>query len=85
MTHWNEEFEALVRDVATALPADTPLRADIDLSAHGLDSVAVVALIMRIETTYDIVMPDELLQYSNFATPGALWAVLEKVRNEGAR
>ncbi|WP_181794686.1 acyl carrier protein [Streptomyces sp. WELS2] len=85
MTGWDEEFEALVRGAASRLPAGIPLDTDTDLSAHGLDSVEVVALIMRIETAYGIVMPDELLQYANFATPGALWAVLEKVRGGGAR
>jgi acyl carrier protein len=85
MSGWDREFEALVRGAASRLPADTPLDAGLDLSAHGLDSVEVVALIMRVETAYGIAIPDELLQYANFATPGALWAVLEKVRGGGVR
>jgi diaminopimelate decarboxylase len=49
---------------------------DTNLRAVGLDSMAIVEIVVRIEEAYGIRLPDETLQAETFRTPGDLWAVV---------
>lgn len=57
-------------------PAATKLSADTDLAASGLDSLAMVNLVIDLETTYGIAIPDELLDVELFRSPAALWSAI---------
>ncbi len=67
--------EEKIREVLTesgrlAVPADS-LNSDADLFAVGLDSLAIVNVLMRLEEAFDIELPDSLLSrrsFSNIAT-----------------
>lgn len=52
------------------------LTIDDDLAALGLDSMGVVQLLADIENSYDVELPDEILNEETFATVGSLWGVL---------
>ncbi len=54
---------------------------DRPLTELGLDSVAVIQLMIDIEMTFDVVFPDELLSAETFETAGSLWAVVESLMN----
>lgn len=74
-TPWDSRFEALVtRHVE--LGRDGGLRPDDDLLSHGLDSIAIVELVVSLEETYCIEIPDERLSQQSFTTPGVLWSVV---------
>ncbi|MEV0963193.1 MULTISPECIES: phosphopantetheine-binding protein [unclassified Streptomyces] len=74
-TPWDSRFEALVmRHVE--LGRDGGLRPDDDLPGRGLDSIAIVELVVSLEETYDIEIPDERLTQQSFTTPGTLWSVV---------
>ncbi|KMS72988.1 hypothetical protein ACM01_21035 [Streptomyces viridochromogenes] len=70
---WDSAFESILRSVLRTLSDAEPLRADLELAAAGLDSMASVELLLMLEETYGVEIPDELLQPVTFATAGSLW------------
>src|SRR5579859_3095084 len=52
------------------------LAEDADLFAAGLDSLAIVNVLMSIEEHFDIELPDELLSRRTFASIGAITRVV---------
>ncbi|ASW54619.1 phosphopantetheine-binding protein [Plantactinospora sp. KBS50] len=77
MTPWDARFAELLHDVLPKLPEMT---GDTCLRSHGLDSLATVELLLLLEETYEVSVPDQLLTTENFSTPAALWAMIEQVR-----
>lgn len=76
MTHpWDDRFEDLLRDAVPALKEVT-LTPDLDLVAHGLDSMAIVELLVRVEDVYGARLSDAALGFRTFGTPGSLWAAV---------
>ncbi|KJL23884.1 D-alanine--poly(phosphoribitol) ligase subunit 2 [Microbacterium azadirachtae] len=49
---------------------------DSSLAQAGLDSLALVGLLVDVEDTYGVTIPDELLSQESFATPRVLWATI---------
>jgi acyl carrier protein len=49
---------------------------DQDLAALGLDSLAMVGLLLELEDSFDTSFPDEFLTAQTFATVGSLWAIV---------
>lgn len=47
-----------------------------DLASLGLDSVGMVRLLGALEESYDVELPDEILNEETFATAGSLWRAL---------
>jgi acyl carrier protein len=78
---WDDEFEQVLR---TALPALTEFTAQTCLREQGLDSLATIDMLLRLEASYDIAIPDSLLTADTFATPGSLWQVVTSVRSDQA-
>ena len=76
------DFERLIRDVLPEPPAS--LGPDTDLRAAGLDSMATVELLLRVEEAFGVEVPDRELTAATFATPGALWRVVERRLAGGA-
>ncbi|MBY8848280.1 phosphopantetheine-binding protein [Saccharothrix longispora] len=70
------DFERLIRDVLPGVPPS--LDPDTDLRAAGLDSMATVELLLRVEEAFGVDVPDSELTAATFATPGALWTVVER-------
>lgn len=79
---WDTTFEGLIRQALEQFPPDQELTPDLDFTAAGLDSLAVVELLMHVEEVYGVVIPDELLTSETFATPGSLWAVIAGLGRE---
>ncbi|MDX3225229.1 phosphopantetheine-binding protein [Streptomyces sp. ME19-01-6] len=77
---WNESFEAILRSLLRGLSDDAPLQPEQNLAAVGLDSMASVELLLELEKTFAIEVPDELLQPATFATAGALWQAVSGLR-----
>jgi acyl carrier protein len=59
-----------------AVPVDT-LNDDSDLFAAGLDSLAIVNVLMSLEETFDIELPDDKLSRRTFASIGTIKTVVE--------
>jgi acyl carrier protein len=73
MAEWPQRFE----DVLTShLPGDHAVQAAVPLRDQGVDSLAVVGLIMDLESEFGVVIPDELVTMETFDTPESLWGML---------
>ena len=72
---WAPEFEKVLRP-HLPLAGDRQIRPDADLADLGLDSLALVSLLIDVEETFRVTIPDELLMSATFASAGALWQVV---------
>ncbi|MFC0436892.1 phosphopantetheine-binding protein [Kutzneria buriramensis] len=71
-TPWPAAFADIL---ARHLPlAEGPVPGDAALSDLGLDSLGTVSLVMELEDSLDIAIPDELLVAETFHTAATLWA-----------
>ena len=78
---WDEQFETLMRRALRLMPADQELLPDANSFLLGLDSLAAVDLLVNIELTYDIEIPEDHLTLQTFATPAILWTAVQQVRD----
>jgi acyl carrier protein len=76
---WDDAFEAMLRQRLPFLPADEPLTEDSDLRENGLDSLAIVDLLVTVEGHYDVRFGEEALTVETFATPGRLWQAITAI------
>ena len=81
---WDQAFEDLLRPHLPLLPADEPLGAELSLRAAGLDSLGTVNLLMDVEDTFGVEVPDDDLSFEVFATPSTLWQLVDRLRAEQA-
>jgi acyl carrier protein len=73
--------EILAEAGRLAVPVDA-ISADADLFAAGLDSLAIVNVLMRVEEQFDIELPDEMLQRKTFATITSIDNVVARLSSE---
>lgn len=81
---WDAPFETTLREALPLLPADAPLEGETCLSALGLDSMATIETLLRLEERYEVTFPDEALTSATFSTPASLWGVLTGLRADTA-
>nr|WTB28346.1 phosphopantetheine-binding protein [Streptomyces sp. NBC_00830]WTB35736.1 phosphopantetheine-binding protein [Streptomyces sp. NBC_00830] len=74
-----EEFEGLLRPFLPFLESDEPLTDDADLRDLGLDSLATVELLARLEDHFGIRFADDALRLETFATTRTLWQVVDSL------
>lgn len=77
---WDQEFESTLRLYLPFIGPDTPLRDDTNLRDSGLDSLAMVELLVRLENDYSVRFADEAMSMETFATTQTLWSTLTKMR-----
>lgn len=68
-------FTGLLRSYLP-LAGPGPLRPSDNLMDLGLDSLNTVEILVRLEETFDVQLPDEDLTVETFASVGSLWSVL---------
>ena len=61
---------ALLRE--RVLETAAPLAADADLYALGMDSMAIMQLLILVEEEYGVALPESSLTRENFSTPHQL-------------
>ncbi len=77
---WSPEFEQLLRTHLPDLEAEAPLPADEPLVSLGLDSVHMVGLMVDIEDSIAVAIPEELMTAGTFYRGRTLWLVVEQCR-----
>jgi acyl carrier protein len=80
-TAWDEDFLRILRGYLTLLPEQGELHPDAALGSLGLDSLASIQLLVALEETFDIAIPDDLLNSDTFATARSLWNVVDSLRS----
>ncbi|MEV6975742.1 phosphopantetheine-binding protein [Kitasatospora sp. NPDC093806] len=75
---WDERYESVLTEMLPRLAEEQPLPADLGLRTAGLDSMATVELLVRLEETYQVALPDEELGPESFETVGSLWTVVAR-------
>ncbi|MGZ2357919.1 phosphopantetheine-binding protein [Streptomyces sp. 372A] len=80
---WDKQFESLIRRSLSLLEPDEPLLADLYTPDYGLDSLAMVELMLGIEDAYGISFPDDLVDPGIFTTPQGLWNVVSALCTAG--
>ncbi|WP_034089989.1 phosphopantetheine-binding protein [Streptacidiphilus albus] len=78
---WDARFAQLLGDALPASARGAELTPDYDLKKAGLDSLASIELLVRLESEYRVEFPEETLNGVTFGTPGALWRVLDEQRS----
>ncbi len=70
--------QILTQNGRLAVPVEN-LADDADLFAAGLDSLAIVNVLMSIEEEFDIELPDELLSRRTFASIASITRVVAEL------
>jgi len=78
---WDARFEVLMREALRLLEPGDPLPPDLRTTDYGLDSLAMVELMLGIEETYGISIPDDLVRPQLFSTPETLWEVVDELHD----
>jgi acyl carrier protein len=75
--------EILAENGRLAVPVDS-LDENADLFAAGLDSLAIVNVLMRLEEHFDIELPDEMLQRRSFSSIATIDSVVTRLTGQVA-
>ena len=82
-TQQQQVREILAKNGRLAVPVDT-LSDDSDLFSAGLDSLAIVNVLMSLEEQFDIELPDEMLQRKSFASIATITTIVNSLSQEAA-
>jgi acyl carrier protein len=78
------KLEAVVRPHLRFLEAGSPLPPEEPLGGLGLDSMAAINLLLDLETTFGVQIPDDLLSADTFETFASLEAMFRPLLEQGA-
>ncbi|NUR60580.1 MAG: acyl carrier protein [Catenulispora sp.] len=76
---WDQTFETELRRQLPGLSADAELTPQAPLAAYGLDSLATIALIARLEDAYGVRLPDEAIAPEHFRTAATAWTLISRL------
>jgi acyl carrier protein len=75
--------DILAENGRLAVPVGS-LDENADLFAAGLDSLAIVNVLMRLEEEFDIELPDEMLQRRSFSSIATIDSVVTSLTGQAA-
>jgi acyl carrier protein len=78
------EFLSLISKCTDNEVAPDTIKDSDFLEDVGVDSLKSVTLLLDIESTLGVSIPDELLTAESFATVGSLWNTIETVKAKSA-
>lgn len=77
---WDDRYEALLRAYGDLLDEGDAIDADTNLQSIGLDSLTLVQLVVELEESFEVTLPDEAFTIETFETAGSLWAAIDEAR-----
>jgi branched-chain amino acid aminotransferase len=77
--HWDERFEAILREYCRFVPAGQPIDPDLAFGALGVISVEVLSLLVDCEQEFGVTVPTEILENIIVATPASFWAAISRL------
>jgi len=72
-----KELEVVLRRYLKQVKSDQPIDPDTLLTKLGLDSMTSINLMLDLETSFNVMIPDEMLTAEVFATASSLRKALE--------
>ena len=81
---WRPEYEEVLRRHLPFKPTDAPLVPTDGLFDLGLDSFGTIELLVALESTFGVCLPDDTLTGETFYTAGSLWRVLSELLADAA-
>jgi len=82
-TQHHQIREILAENGRLAVPVES-LDEHADLFAAGLDSLAIVNVLMRLEEQFDIELPDDMLQRKSFSSIATIDSVVTRLTGQVA-
>lgn len=82
-TRQSQIRDILAENGRLAVPIEA-LDEHADLFAAGLDSLAIVNVLMRLEETFDIELPDDMLQRRSFSSIATIDSVVDRLSAQAA-
>jgi acyl carrier protein len=76
MTEWTGEFEQILRQHCRFLDDAEPIDADASLPDLGINSISMLSILMAIEDTFAVSLPDLVVTGDEFGTPGGMWRTI---------
>ena len=83
-TRHDQICDILAKNGRLAVPVAT-LDDHADLFAAGLDSLAIVNVLMQLEERFDIELPDEMLQRKSFSSIATIDSVVTRLIGQVAQ
>lgn len=77
---WPPEYEVIVRSRLIDPPSLGEMDPDLNLPGAGLDSLETISLIVELEETFAITLPDSMLSMETFSSPARLWNSIQSCR-----
>lgn len=84
MTTTRDEIREILSENGRLAVPVTSLDDNADLFAAGLDSLAIVNVLMSLEERFDIELPDEMLQRKSFSSIATISAVVTGLVTQAA-
>lgn len=79
---WPAEFEQILRRHCPLADPARPIDAGASLALLGMESFEVLAMIVDIEDTFELTVPDTMLTGDQFATASSVWECVRVLRSE---
>jgi acyl carrier protein len=76
MRCWPPEFEEILRRHCRLADPAQPISPDVSLMLLGMSSFGVLGMIVDLEDTFAVTVPDDMLTGDQFATAGSVWTHL---------
>ena len=73
----NEKLEAVLRKYVPHVPSGVPLPRETPLAELGVDSMQMIGLLVEVEKTFGLVIPDAALLPERIGSAGRLGALIE--------
>jgi acyl carrier protein len=83
MIDTDTKVQSVLRDHLPDMPTESPLHPDDKLMDLGIDSLRLVELILGLEESFQIVIPDEEMIADNFSTVGSVSVLVNRLTTAG--
>ncbi|MFD4354140.1 phosphopantetheine-binding protein [Nocardia sp. NPDC058518] len=79
---WDPAFEKHLRSALPPRTRDMTFDAEAELKSVGVDSLALVHLLIALEEEFQVAIPDFILVDGSCDTVGGLWKVIDGLRQK---
>jgi acyl carrier protein len=82
MNPWDEKFDGLLRQYVPSAAPGEPVPPDIELVVLGVESIALLQLMLCLESDYGIHFPMDMLTEEVFRTARSIWTAMVSLQQD---